>query len=659
MLKSIRFQVGLLLVACAGKLAATTGTNLIGSYNPGFESGLVYWTGSGIANGSPDGTNPGADSWSCKQAADPGNTWNVLVNSAGTVQITPGNCYVVSALCRNTLAGGVAQLGLNELNSSQVSTAYTWRTTASSANWHLEYLTLLPRTDTASIRVYLWLGSSVTSGAAWWDNIHVDTFPNPFTTDANAFTQISVPNLVFNYSGTTISPSTLTPVVKLGLRLVGGNVAWKITREIDGINGTPQLQGAYAITQAGNWQWSIDMSQLAAQGANRYYLTTTTTTLDGSEVGVITKPLSVIPSGSTTLSAVTSSAIHSNGRLVVNGQPFQAVMYYGIVSGTAADYDKIKSLGGNSIQLTGNSLTALSNNIDLAWSHNLYSWVVLQQPPFTQSTGGVLGPTTTWDLAYLKATLNVLKSKPGVIGYYLVDEPDGLAIPAAQVQAAYNAIKASDCDPNHAVWVNFVSNPAKTPPYTNCSDFASYDSYPYPLNNLSLINTNNAYMKGLYPRKPLISLLQGFARVGVPSFSHVRSELYTDVCDGMVHPAYFEWHGLPYNCLANKPELLAYTQLLNWEMQQLQTFLFTTTAPLTVTVNNSNVRAIAKTVGTNTVLVLVNQSDQPVSKVTATVAGKTFTTHTGFFPGSSAGTLTSGQLTDSLASYGANVYQLH
>lgn len=659
MMKSIGFKVGLLLTACAGKLAAVTGDNLVGSYNPGFESGLVYWAGSGFANASVDGTNPGAGSWSARQAADPGNAWNVLVNSGGTMPIVAGNCYVLSAMSRNNLVGGTASLGLNELNSSQVSTAYTWRTTSSSSVWHIEYLTLVPRTDTAYLRIYLWLGSSVTSGSAWWDSLHLDTFPNPFATDANASVQISVPDLVFNVSGTTLSPASLTPIAKLGQSLVGGNIAWKITRETDGVNGAPVLQGDYAITQAGNWQWTISMSQLASAGAARYFLTATTTTVDGSEVGVITKPLAVLSSGSATaLSAVTSSTIDASGRLLVNGQPFQAVVYYGIASGDATDYDKIKSLGGNSIQLTGNSLGTLSTNIDLAWSHNLYSWVVLQQPPFTQSTGGQLGPTTTWDLTYLKATLNALKSKPGIIGYYLVDEPDGLGIPASQVQAAYNAIKASDCDPNHAVWVNFISNPAKTPGYTSCSDFASYDSYPYPLNSLSVINTNNAYIKNLYPGKPLISVLQGFSTLGFPSFSQLRAEIYTNVCDGMVHSAYFEWHGLPYNCLANKPEMLAYTRLLNWEMSQLQSFLFSTSAPLSVTLSNPNVRAIAKTIGSNVVLVLVNQSDQPVQNVTATVSGRTFTTHTAFFPGTSAGTLSSGQLKDSLASYGVNVYQL-
>lgn len=48
---------------------------------------------------------------------------------------------------------------------------------------------------------------------------------------------------------------------------------------------------------------------------------------------------------------------------------------------------------------------------------------------------------------------------------------------------------------NHAVWVNFVSNPVKTINYPNCSDFASYDSYPFPLGSLSAINSGNALMK--------------------------------------------------------------------------------------------------------------------------------------------------------------------
>lgn len=636
-------------------LHALTGDNLLSLYNPGFETGLTNWGGTGFSNASIDLTNPGQGSKSAKLIADPGNSWNVLVGTGGTLTIVPGSAYVLTALARQDLVGGFASLGFNELNASYVSTRYTWQSMLDSPDWNTQFMSIVPASDSAYLRVYLWVSRNVISGASWWDGIRIDRIPDPFADDTNTSLQVSLPHVAFDYNGSLISPATLSPIVKLGTNFSGGVLNWRLIKEADGIDGTPVLQDTQAIPQSGNWQWDINLNVIAPLGPSRYLLTTTAVTADGSETASITKPIAVVSSlsstGTTAPTAITSSTIDVNGRLLVNGAPFQMILYYATLP---SEYAAQRAMGANSVKVTGNSVSVLSTAITQAWNAGLYSWVVLAQPPFSSG----IPPTTTWNTTTLTNGINALKHLPGVIGWTLCDEPDGTGISAIAVRDAYNTVKAAD--PNHVIWVNLTSNSNNYSTYAGLSDFASYDYYPFPFSDLTAINALNSAIKTAYPKKPLISVLQAFGSTGFPSFRQLRAELYTNVCDEMVHPFYYGWSVPPYSALHNEKEIRSYTQLLNWEMQQLQPFLFSLNPALSITLSSLNIRAIAKPLNNGEViLVIVNQSSDPAETISAAIAGRSFTTITPFFPGTSAGSLSGNTITDSLPPYGVGIYRLH
>jgi hypothetical protein len=194
--------------------------------------------------------------------------------------------------------------------------------------------------------------------------------------------------------------------------------------------------------------------------------------------------------------------------------------------------------------------------------------------------------------------------------------------------------------------------------YPNCSDLASYDTYPFPFGDFSMVNSRNTFIKQLYPGKPLVSVLQGFATTGFPSFAQLRALLYSNVCDGMMHQFYYSWTAGQYNSLENQLEVSLYTRLLNWEMKQLLPDLFAASQYLPVNVNAPNVKSMAIPSGSGALLILVNQSETPVSGVSATVGGVSFSTSQAFFPGTSSGSVGGGIFSVDLPAYGVGIYRL-
>lgn len=646
-------------LSAVASLSATTGNNLLEPYNPGFEAGLLNWSGS---YSFVDSSNPGQEVSSARHDANLGNIWNILANPTGSIAVaSPDTSYVLSVICRQTLKtndspalDARAWLGIRESDASSVSLLYNWKAAEVSTAWHAEYMTVTPTANTARLTIYLKADQASSVGSVWWDNVRVDAFPNAFIGDSNQSIQVVLPELVFGYDGLSVSPDVLTPIVDIGENLMGGLLDWKITREVDGLNGAPVWQDTRAITQVGTFQWDIDISQFAE---GRYFLTITTTTVDGSEVGVISKPLAVVSNidslGQNTPAPITKSEVSANGKVLVNGNLFQIAMLYGVYSGNAADYGEIRRLGFNSIKITGNSVATLAANVDLAWSHGLYSWVVLSQPPITN---GSVGPSTQWNTANLQQAVNSLKTKPGLLGWDPVDEPDGHNVDPARVQAAYATIKASD--PNHIVWVNLTNSPAIAVNYPNCSDLASYDTYPFPFGDFSMVNSRNTFIKQLYPGKPLVSVLQGFATTGFPSFAQLRALLYSSVCDGMMHQFYYSWTAGQYNSLENQLEVSLYTRLLIWEMKQLLPDLFAASQYLPVNVNAPNVKSMAIPSDSGALLILVNQSEMPIFGVSATVGGVSYSTSQAFFPGTSGGSVGGGIFSADLPAYGVGIYRL-
>jgi len=276
-------------------------TNLLDSFNPGFESGLGLWNGSGFQTVSTDTGNPGEQTTSAKHPATPGGPWNSLVNTA-IIPVTPGKSYVLSVLTRRNLVGGNASFALAELNSSKVVTRYEWKTTSNSSSWHSESVTLTPQSTTSYLKVYFLVDGTATSGAAWWDGCRlyevnstamVAAATNPFTDDSNAAADIApLPVSTFTKSGSTVTPSALVPAVNIGTLMVGGTLSWKVVAATDGPDGNGILEDYMIMTETGLYAWTVDL-QASALPVGSYLLVIDLENRDRTLLRKASKPFSI------------------------------------------------------------------------------------------------------------------------------------------------------------------------------------------------------------------------------------------------------------------------------------------------------------------------------------------------------------------------------
>lgn len=626
--------------------------NLMDNYNPDFESGYNSWSGNGVI----DTVNPGQGTHSIRLPADPGNVWNTIkMDQSSMIPVQDGKLYHLSVLGRQTLIGGNLQFGIRQMDGSKNSIQYDWGLVSNSTMWQRQDLTISPTAATEYLQVFLWADDTAQSGAAWMDDVRVEMWDNPFVDDSDSFMEVAPLNsLVYTLNGSTLTPGSINCAIKAGSSLAGGIISWKLLREADP-NGAAIVSDAYAVPNEGLWSWTVNLNQTSSLTVGRYLLITTGTGPDGADTQTIVKPIAVVNQVTLPPPVVASSSIDGNGRLLVNGVPFQSIMYY------HTDLNNLsvaRSLGATTAQVWGTDINTLLGNIDRAWNAGLYSWVALNQSMFVSGSGA----STAFNFSNILAVINALPSHPGVIGWYLYDEPDGRGIPASTMIAAYQALKLAD--PSRVVLVNLCFE-YEFSNYAASSDIASFDHYPFFEEELAIMNLYQASIKAANPQKPLISVLQAFnvKNHGFPTFAALRANLYTGICDGMVHAHYYSAYDPPslYYSFYNQSELNSYSKLLNIELHQLKDFLTSLSPVLEVTLNQSeDIRYLAKVSPSDPskiILILVNQKSSTI-EISGAVNGRTLSSSAAFFPGTRAGRIVAGNLVDTLPPYGVGVYLL-
>lgn len=263
-------EIGFALLFSSSFLLAQT--NLIEAQNPGFESGLALWGGSGFANTSADSSNPGQGAQSAKLNANSATAYNTLVGPLITLPTLPGKSYILSVLTKQNLVGGNASFALNELNASKASIRYVWKTVTPSASWHPEFLVITPGSDTKYLRIYFKVDSGSTTGSAWWDNCRLfavnsgsltPAAVDPFSNSGLHNVSVNIaplPVTTFSWNGSTFSPSALVPSVQVGTLLVGGNLSWQISAAGSTI---PIFQNAMMISRTGLIAWTVDLKSIS------------------------------------------------------------------------------------------------------------------------------------------------------------------------------------------------------------------------------------------------------------------------------------------------------------------------------------------------------------------------------------------------------------
>jgi hypothetical protein len=626
--------------------------------NPGFEEPDLRTSGYAVqAQAAVVAEDPWRGASCLRQDAVAGHAWN-CVQMLGGIRVEPGKLYRLRVHCRNRLTAGQAFFGLREIPAAAGDSTlkYTWVEVPSGQTaWTAYALVARPVSEARSLQIYFRLTADAV-GTVWWDEVSLTAEPDPFAGLRPGLVQVlPIENLVLTTANGRTTPETLPIILDAAPDAEGGVLALRLVAEA--ANGdrapTPTWQRQQRLDTPGLFEVVIPTADL---GEGRYRLEVAVENVDRSCTLSLSKPLAVIPApGFPPLPPVRESRISPAGFLEVNGAPFLSIYYYH----NPLSADGMKRLreeyGATTAQVWGgDSIDALSANLDTVWAAGVYSWAVLFHPATFDDQ------QKRWKDAELTQAVERLKTHPGLIGWDLTDEPDGLNVPPAEVRRAFELIRR--LDPNHPIWVNFCFKD-RFQDYAGLSDLASYDHYPLQREPLSVLRDYNRAAREAFPGKPLLSVLQTYAGpgLGMPTPAQLRAQVYMSVCEGMTLFHYYPWFDPPpTGSLASNPELRATTRLLAYELHELKPFLFSTASvPVTLAgVSPERSACLARKVGDGIEVVIVNLERDPLARLQLGVKGYRIRSALPRFEPGRPVRIEDGQLIDRLPAYGVCLYRL-
>jgi hypothetical protein len=565
--------------------------------------------------------------------------------------------YRLTIFSRNNLTNSQAFFGLREMNKAGDTIRYHWRPVPNGqASWQESSLLARPTPQTTGLQVYFRIAPESTGGSVWWDDVRLVEIPDTIgVTRPPPWRVAPLETLVLTREAAHTLPATLALRLEVGPEGHGGTLTTTLRPDFASgqVGGKIVWSSEHRLENAELAEVVVPTGELAE---GRYRLQVSLVSTDRRTQLEFSKPLAVIAATTPPrLPAVQRSAVSTNGWLLVNGQPFSSVYYYH----NSLDPVELKTLrnvyGATTAQVWGGeSVDKLCERVDTAWQAGLYSWAVLFHPAMYD------GKAKRWSDGPLTETVNRLKDHPGLIGWDLIDEPDGQGVPVEEVRRAFELVRRLDT--NHVIWVNFCSK-SKFADYDGLSDLASYDHYPLPTRGLQPVREHNRAIQSAFPDKPLLSVLQTYAAPGegMPTPAQLRAQVYLNVCEGMTLFHYYSWFDPePHGSLANSPELRSYTRLLNQELRNLEPFLFSTQR-VAATVDagaRDQLVWLAKLVGKDVELVVANTKPTPVPRLRVSLAGRKITSAESRFDAPRKLTLSRGALMDALPGYGVGIYRL-
>jgi hypothetical protein len=651
--------LGPAVLATTGFLAAATPAepeNL--APNPGFEQTELRASGYAVqAKAAVVAEAPLGGQTCLRHDAVPGHAWN-CVQMLGGVPVVAGKLYRLQVHCRNTLTAGQASFGLREVPTAggESTLRYTWGTaTAGVAAWTRYTVIVRPLPEATSLQIYFRVSADAV-GAVWWDEVSLTAMADPFAGTRPGLVQVlPIENLVLTAAAGRITPDTLPITLDVAPDAQGGTLALRVIAEA--ANGdqasAPCWQTQQRLELPGLFETLVPTAGLAE---GRYRLEVAVTAVDGRSSLTLSKPLAVIPAPPfPPLPPVRESRIGPDGLLQVNGEPFLSVYYYH--NPLTADGMKMlrEEYGTTTAQVWGgDSIDALAANIDMVWQAGVYSWAVLFHHAMFD------GKQKRWRDAELTATVERLRTHPGLIGWDLTDEPDGLNVPPEEVRRAFELIRR--LDPNHVIWVNFCFKD-RFRDYAGLSDLASYDHYPLQAEPLGVLREYNQAARAAFPGKPLLSVVQTYAwaGLGLPTPAQLRAQVYLGVCEGMALFHYYPWYDPPpAGSLSSSPELRATARLLAYELHALKPFLFSPlTIPVTLTgASPAQSACLARRVGDAVEAVVVNLGGEPMPRLQLGVDQARIRSATPLLEPWRQVQIEAGCIVDRLPPYGVCLYRL-
>lgn len=602
------FCLSMAVFAGAGQAAADTEKSVI-LVNADFEKDRQGFDG----NYSIVRKNQHSGTACLQQFFQPRNPWNCIQSLPPFIPCKAGETFELSAWNCNTVTTGDVLLGVRFIkfaNGEPKTISYKWKAVGNNIPGWTRYSAIFKTPDgTEALAVYFRVGETVSNGEVYWDDISLTRIDEVVP----RMTMQPLPAAVilrdrqqelFDYRKNQIVKINAKDIC-LNLTFNGNDDDCSVIVElIKESSGKPVIQKMFKLENSSKkLSVPLDLNNL---NPDRYTLTASLIkagrVLEKESKAIIVNSRQ---EEAAQLEPVKESSVDKHGNILVNGKPMIMFFYYHNPQ-TVPELTMLRrNFGANTAQVSGgSSLEGLCRNVNIAWEAGVYSWAALYlEATFDRKT-------KKWKDKELTEAITRLKNHPGLIGWSLFDEPDGLDVPVEEVMRARNIIR--QLDPNHLIWVNLCIA-GKFSEYSSTSDLASYDVYPLPDSGLGVIAENNNAIMAAQGRavKPLLSCLQTYSPPGnrAPTYEEVRAEAYLCIVHGMKIFAFYSWYDHdPQFSLNKSMELQSYIQDLVMQISSLKDFLLAASPlqPVISELDKHGIRYLFKSVNGKKYLITVN-----------------------------------------------------
>ena len=298
-----------------------------------------------------------------------------------------------------------------------------------------------------------------------------------------------------------------------------------------------------------------------------------------------------------------------NGRILLNGRPFLGLPLYhsGATEQVRARLCNVVQCWG---ELPADPLVQIKQHLDAAHKAGMYGMVCLFHSFFREGAG--------FNLANIRRTVQEVGKHPALLGWDLIDEPDGGAVSPARCKEATDLLH--QLDPKHFVWVNLCQYPRGLE-YLDSQDLWSYDIYPFPTLTAEAykvwLDISDAHLVG---RKALGTCLQTYVYdrflQRMPTPDELRSSAWLHVIHDYTWLGYYSYYdGGNSGCLMHDPVLWSYLRALNTELLSLRPVILAPGPwqPLTTQPASPKVEARLKRAGDKWYVVVVNLGREPAA----------------------------------------------
>jgi len=272
-------------------------------------------------------------------------------------------------------------------------------------------------------------------------------------------------------------------------------------------------------------------------------------------------------------------AFDANGFLTVDGKPYFPVGMYTLQDGKGSDHDSVlreaSEAGFNTTVFYAYTIETVTPLLDAAGRNGIKAFVY-PTGPFS-----VVGADAT--LANAAKDVAARKNHPALLGWYLVDEPEGIGKAAVgKTRELYQIVK--ETDPNHPCSLVIMS-PGAAAKYRACTDIMWIDPYPIPHSPVTYVTSCVAgAVKAVEKDKPVWAIPQAFDwnvwntgkvnGVHRPTNEEERCMTYLALVHGAKGIIYWAHTASKYY-IRDYPDHWAYMKKLAGEMHDLTPVLLT------------------------------------------------------------------------------------